>query len=126
MLEFAELKLPKIKNTNTLEDMVRNVAKTDPEKLYLLVLGIVGLFTHPKNTGKDKPITISDLANVFSALAVLANEEKEGGASGTATRIKDFMFDIVQTLASAGLLGYLLEHPSQGTAATHARPALLF
>ena len=63
-----------------------------------------------------------------TALAVLAKEEKEGGASGTATRIEDFVFDIVQTLASDTglLLAYLLEHPSQGTAATHARPALLF
>ena len=105
--------------------MVRDVAKTDPEKLYLLLLGIVGLFTHPRTTDKDKPITISDLINVFSALDVLVNEEKEEGASGQVLR--EVFFDIVQTLASDTglLLAYILEHPSQGTAATHARPALL-
>lgn len=125
-LKFAESLLPKNKDTSTLEVMVRDVAKTDPGKLYLLVLGIVGLFIRPDDTDKDKPITISDLVNVFSALDVLVNEEKEEGASGQVLR--EVFFDIVQTLASDFmlLLGYLFEHPSRGTAATHARPALLF
>ena len=128
MRAFAKSSLPKIKNTNTLEDMVRNGAKTGPEKLYLLLLGIVGLFTDPTNTdptNTHKIVTISDLVNVFSALDVLVNEEKEEGASGQVLR--EVFFDIVQTLASdnALLRAYLLENPSKGTAATHARPARL-
>ena len=47
------------KDTETLEAMVRKVAKFEPEKLYLLVLGIVGHFTDPTIKVKDKVVTVS-------------------------------------------------------------------
>ena len=120
MLKFAKSSLPTTKDTSTLEVMVR---ETDPDKLYLLLLGIVGLFTDPTKTDKDKLVTIYDLTNVFLALAVLVNEEKEQGITGAP--IYKVFNDFVQTLSAdnALLLGYLLEHPSSGTAAPQRTPS---